>query len=212
MKPARVQSCRYTGIYTQPFLQGLTPALPHPLGEHQGRKVQLLSGFLAHPSHTDLVWEFILTCWWIPRNRNKWQLSRQLQDLAGPWDVGIVPLDHACWKTKTKIMSLRGRFLWAKPVRQNEVTDLDKHPWGIFRRAITERYFNPVNPMAWFMNKGKLNHRFNWCGIPKVLPKSHTWVGMRSLKVNLNHSAEALSLNVYEEHTHSKVYYLAVWN
>lgn len=120
VKSAQVQSCRYTGIYTQPLLQGLTPALPHSLGEYQGRKVQLLSGFPAHPSHTDLVyeehvvsWEFTLTCWWIPHNRNKWQLSRQLQDLAGPWDVGIVLLDHACWKRKNKIMSLQGRFLWA---------------------------------------------------------------------------------------------------
>lgn len=56
--------------------QGLTLAFHLSLGEYQGMKVQLLSGFLAHPSHADLVqqrcgfgreehvlsWEFILTC------------------------------------------------------------------------------------------------------------------------------------------------------
>lgn len=44
---------------------------------------------------------------------------------------------------------------------QNEGTHLDRHPWGISRRAIKERYFNPVNPMALLMNKGKTNHLFN---------------------------------------------------
>lgn len=55
VQPARVQSCRYTGIYTQPCPQGLTLAFHPSLGEYQGMKVQLLSGFLAHPSHADLV-------------------------------------------------------------------------------------------------------------------------------------------------------------
>lgn len=55
VKPARVQSCRHTGIYTQPLLQGLIPAFPHSLGGYQGTKVQGLPGFPAHPSHADPV-------------------------------------------------------------------------------------------------------------------------------------------------------------
>lgn len=49
VKPAQIQSCRHTGIYTQPLLQGLTPALPHCPGEYQGMKVQVVF------QHTHLI-------------------------------------------------------------------------------------------------------------------------------------------------------------
>lgn len=114
---------------------------------------------------------------------------------------GHCPVGPCMLKNNKQDNIIARRFLWTKPVRQNEVTELDRHPWGIFRRVITERYFNPVNPMALFMIKGKLNHQFNWCGTPKVLTKSHTWVSVMSLKVNLNHLQRLWARSVRRTYT-----------
>lgn len=75
VKPARVQSCRYTEIYTQPLLQGLTllPVLTLLAGTREWRfrvsqvfhhrQLTLILMSRAMGLEGSNRWEFTLTCW-----------------------------------------------------------------------------------------------------------------------------------------------------